>query len=181
MPKLIKIISINLFIVINLLMMIRAQIDDKKPLAKLIYKPITPIQNYFSVWRGWQMFAPNPLRTNSFVFANVFTKNGVFKYEFTGPQNGTTLERFLIGERFRKYIVEGVRKDKNSHLWEDCALYVKRKYERMYPDKKVLKINLYRKWYDIPKWNQMFIPHKSDSRINFKEYKFYTYYAKESM
>lgn len=166
---------INGFIIFNFMIMLRAQIDDKKPMAKFFYTPATHVQNYFSMWRGWKMFAPNPLRTNSWVEARVVTEGDDLKYSFPGPQSGSLMQRYLIGERFRKYIVEGVRLDKNKHLWEDAAKYVVHKFQAEFPDKKVKEVRLYRKWREIPKWDQMFIDHDTDSKIDFKTYTFYTY------
>jgi hypothetical protein len=163
------------FILFNFMMMIRAQIDDSKPMARFFYTPVTHFQNYFSLWRGWKMFAPNPLRTNSWVEARIITDKDDLKYSFPGPQKGSLFQRYLIGERFRKYIVEGVRLDKNSHLWPDAAKYVYRKFNAKYPEKNVKEIKLIRKWREIPKWHHMFIDHRTESNIKFNYYTFYTY------
>lgn len=153
--------------------MVRAQIDSKNPLAKRVFRSITPIQNYFSMWRGWQMFAPNPLRMNSRIFAKIQTDKMLLEYEFPNPKSDNRLLAYLIGERWRKYLIEGVRLDKNQFLWEDCARWVYRKYKQSHPKTKVLRVDLYRKWANIPPWDQYFIPHRQDSKIHYKEFKFY--------
>jgi hypothetical protein len=175
MYKKIQKILINVFIIFNLMLMLRAQINDTKPMAKFFYTPANHVQNYFSMWRGWKMFAPNPLRTNSWVEARVVVDGEDLKYSFPGPQSGSIEERYLIGERFRKYIVEGVRLDKNKHLWEDAARYVLNKYLAEFPDSKVEEIRLIRKWREIPKWDHMFIDHGTKSNIKFSYFTFYTY------
>ena len=165
----------NVVILLSFLMMIRAQIDSKNPLGRQIFKLVTPIQNYFSMWRGWQMFAPNPLRMNSRLFAKIHINGKILEYEFPNPQSENKMQAYLVGERWRKYLVEGVRLDKNSHLWPDCARWVYRKYKLAHPDHQVTQIDLYRKWSDIPPWNQYFIAHGSKTKSKYNEFKFYSY------
>ena len=169
----------NIIILLSLLMMIRAQVDNSNPLGQKVFKVITPIQNYFSMWRGWQMFAPNPLRINSYIIAKVVTEDKLIEFEFPGPKSEGFMQSFFIGERFRKYLVEGVRLDKNKYLWKDCAKWVYRKFKKIYPDANVKYVNLYRKWSNIPPWDEYFIPHRQDSKIEFKTFKFYSYDPKK--
>lgn len=167
--------TINLIIIFSLMMMARAQFDNKNLLAKKLFAPITPIQNYFSMWRGWQMFAPNPLRMNSAIFAKIVTNDKVFEFEFPSPKSESFMKSYFIGERFRKYLVEGVRLDKNKHLWKDCAKWVYHKYKKQYPNMEVQNVDLYRKWSNIPPWDEYFIPHLKDSKIEANSFKFYSY------
>tara|TARA_B100001971_G_C18268010_1_gene596231 strand:+ start:70107 stop:70667 length:561 start_codon:yes stop_codon:yes gene_type:complete len=179
MEKHLKRVCANIIIFLSLLMMARAQFDSNNYLAQKIFKIVTPIQNYFSMWRGWQMFAPNPLRINSFISAKVVTKDKVIEFEFPGPKSKDFMQSYFIGERFRKYMVEGVRLDKNKHLWKDTALWVFRKFKEIYPNEEVRNINLYRNWSHIPPWDEYFIPHRKESKIKVKNFKFYTYKVKE--
>lgn len=175
MYKKIQRVFANIVIILSILMMIRAQIDSKNPLGRVIFKTITPIQNYLSMWRGWQMFAPNPLRMNSQIVARIHANNKVFEYAFPGPKGKDKLQSYLVGERWRKYLIEGVRLDKNKYLFEDCAKWVLRKYKEKHPEHNIRKIDLVRKWSNIPPWDQYFVEHRSDSKIEYKEFKFYSY------
>lgn len=157
-------------------MMIRAQVDDTTPFAKVVLKPVTFVQNYLSLWRGWSMFAPNPLRSNSFIDAKVTFSDGTFMvWDFPRPSTSNFSEKYFYGERFRKYSVDGLRKDNNSHLWPDAAKYVLRKIAKNYYKKIPLKVTLRRRWRNIPDWNQQFITHKKQNTSKFNTYNFYTY------
>ena len=171
---------ITIFIICNFMMMIRAQLHQNSPVINYIYKPITFIQNYFSLWRGWSMFAPNPLRINGFVDAKIIYQDGSQKtWTFPGPQKGTLLQRYMYGERYRKYIMDGLRLDKNSHLWPDAAKFVIRKTSKENLNKIPSKIILRRRWQDIPNWNIFFIPHKSKLSNDYNTFEFYTHEVKK--
>lgn len=171
---------INIFIIMNLMMMIRAQIKTDHPLIKTIYLPVTHLQNYFSIWRGWRMFAPNPLRSNIYVDAKVhFTDNSIVIYNFTNIENETLFKKYLFSERYRKYMTDALRLNRYNFLWEDAAIYIQKRIDKKYPQKKVSQITLRRRWQDIPNWNQEFIHHKKQmNKKTFKSFEYYTYKVK---
>jgi hypothetical protein len=170
-----KKIAINLFIVLNLMMMARAQFDSKSPLINFIYKPVSFVQNYFSMWRGWQMFAPNPLRTNQYIDAKVTLENGkTIIWDFPRPSNSSLFERYMWGERFRKYTSDALRLDSKNYLWKDAGVFVIKKIKEKYPNKKVSEVTLRRRWLDIPNWNTSFIPHRQIPKETYKTFEYYT-------
>lgn len=174
--KRLKVIVISIFIIINFMMMIRAQIDDSAPITNFIYRPITFVQNYLSMWRGWNMFAPNPLRSNYYVDAKVsFADGSHYIWNFPNSSNISSFQKYLYAERFRKYSVDGLRLNSNSHLWPDAAKYVLRQMAKSHFRKVPLKVTLRRRWKDIPNWNDRFIKHKELSNVPFNTYEFYTH------
>lgn len=167
---------INVFIIINLMMMVRAQIDSDAPLISFLYKPVTFVQNYLSMWRGWNMFAPNPLRSNAYIDAVViFEDDSKVTWSFPRPSESDPVPRYLYGERYRKYAVDGLRLDRNSHLWPDAARFVLKKIRNKNFKKIPKKVLLRRNWKTIMDWNEKFIPHREESKKSYKQYTFYTY------
>ena len=167
---------INIFIILNIMMMIRAQLNQDAPVINFIYRPVTIIQNYFSMWRGWNMFAPNPLRANNFIDATVeFTDGSKITWEFPRTNQNDLWGRYLWGERYRKYAVDGLRLDQNSHLWPDAARFVLKKIAQTHFRKIPTKVTLRRNWSNIPDWNEQFIPHKMQQNNNYQKFEFYTY------
>jgi len=171
----VKKITINLFIVLNLLMMARAQFDKKSPLINFVYTPITFVQNYFSMWRGWEMFAPNPLRTNQYVDAKITFKDGEkIIRDFPRPSNNSLLARYMWGERYRKYTSDALRLDSKKFLWKDAAIFVMKSIKETHPNKQPIEVKLRRRWLDIPNWNKEFILHGELPKNEYKTYEYYT-------
>lgn len=171
-----KKIFINTFIIMNLMMMLRAQLDSSAPLINFIYTPVTFVQNYLSMWRGWSMFAPNPLRSNTYIDAVVeFKDRTKITWEFPRSSQENLIERYLWGERYRKYAVDGLRLDKNSHLWPDAARFVLKKIAKDHFRKLPNRVTLRRNWTNIEDWKDKFIPHKTQTKQQLKRFEFYTY------
>ncbi|MEX0798454.1 MAG: hypothetical protein WD025_03370 [Bacteriovoracaceae bacterium] len=165
---------ITLFIVLNFMMMIRAQIDTSPPLLNALFAPATYIQDYFSVYRGWKMFAPNPTRTSMKIEAEIEFLNGEkATFQFPSPKNLT--DKYIYGERFRKYQGEGVSMDKNSHLWPDTAKWALRQHGKKDPFRIPARVHLIRKWKVVPKLESKFVKHMEKVEAPIKTYKFYTY------
>lgn len=170
-----KKIAISAFIIINFLMMIRAQVNDKTPYSKVIFAPATYIQDYFSIYRGWEMFAPNPLRTNGYVDAKVEYRDGTFKVIGFPVQESHIARYFRAGERYRKFSEEGIRKDKNQHLWPDAARWFLKRAGEIDPSKIPSRVHLRRHWQDIPSMEESFVGHREKINTPWKMYQYYTY------
>jgi hypothetical protein len=168
---------ITLFIISNFMMMIRAQLHENSPVINFIYKPITFLQNYLSMWRGWSMFAPNPLRINAFIDAKITFQDGEeLIWDFPKPAEDNLIERYVFGERYRKYMTDGLRLDNKAFLREDAAKFVLRKIAPEHYKKKPVSVTLRRRWQDIADWNVNFIPHRTPvDKSKFNTFEFYTY------
>lgn len=178
--KLIKRIGANLLIFIFLMIMIRTHLDRSSPLVYNIYKPITPIQNFFSFYQNWSMFSPNPSRVNAYVDAEIFFKSGKkITYSFLRPSRDELIRRYLFGERFRKYLAEGIRLDGHSRLWPATAEYIARDIKDEHPNEVIDRINLQRHWYNIPDWKENFIPFTKEANVPFQHFIFYTWEPKK--
>lgn len=181
MKKRFSVIAINLFIIANLMMMIRAQLDQKSPIINFVYTPITYFQYYFSMWRGWSMFAPEPMRMNSYVDAKVIFEDGTQTiFNFTDIENISLFDRYIYNERFRKYMTDGLRLDNKSYLWKDGAKFVLRKVDIANPKKMVKSVTFRRRWQPLDKWFMPLVPHRKEiDRTKFKTYEYYTYEVDE--
>lgn len=161
----------------NLMMMIRAQLDQKSPVINFVYTPITFIQNYFSMWRGWSMFAPEPMRMNAYIDAIVtFEDETEYVYNFLSIEDESLYERYVYGERLRKYMTDGLRLDSKSYLWKDAAKFVLKKIATTHFKKKPASVTLRRRWLPLTHWDLALVPHRS--KINkkaFNKYEYYTY------
>lgn len=171
-----KKLLVSLFIVMNFMMMIRAQLKDNSPVISFIYTPVTYIQNALSMWRGWSMFAPNPLRINGFLDAKiVYTDGSEMIWTFPRPQEGSLVQRYMYGERYRKYTMDGLRLDSKKFLWKDGARFVLRKTAKLHNGKRPEKVILRRRFKTIKNWNKKFVKHNMEIPKNeYNTYEFYT-------
>ncbi len=97
------------------------------------------------------MFAPNPSRTNYELSAEIeFTDGTRDIWFFPRTSELSIIGKYLYGERYRKFISEGVRKDENKFMWKDTARFALRKVGEGHYDKIPKKVHLYRHWEDIP-------------------------------
>jgi hypothetical protein len=171
-----KYIFANCFIVLNLLIMLRTPLNvDNLPLVRFLYTPVNFVQSLFSMYQDWLMFAPNPLRTNFYMDALVEFEDEEEKIEwrFPMPAHDNHFARYVWGERFRKFSTDGVRKNENSHLWEDAAKFAAKKIGTT-NKKKISRIYLRRHWNEIPHVNDQFIPHRTVP-ASYNTYTFYIY------
>jgi hypothetical protein len=173
----IKRLLINGFILLNLTMMLHYHVDQNNPLMRLIFTPSEFVQDTFSIWRGWKMFAPNPQRLNAYIDAQITLEDGsIKKWKFPHPEKDLW-KKYLNGERYRKFIIDGIRLDKHSYLWADVSRYILRDFQIKNPTQKPREIALIRHWQKIPNWNKIFIPHYSHLALKYKSYTFFKYKA----
>lgn len=158
-----KKILISIFILINIMGMVKHQLPKNSKFITTAYKPVDAYLSFFSVYQDWMMFAPNPNRHNVYLTAEVEFMDGS-KTNYSFPQ----------GERFRKITVEGIRADDKSFLWRDTAKFVLRKIKNENYTKIPLKVHLYRHWEIIPDMEKEFRPHGTFAK-NYESYKFYSY------
>lgn len=172
-----KKLMISLFILANLMMMIRAQLPKNAPVINFLYTPVTFIQNYLSLWRGWQMFAPNPSRINGFIEASILFEDGTqMEWSFPRPQEGSLFERYMYGERYRKYTMDALRLNTMKFLWRDGAHFVLNKTEHMWNGKKPAFVILRRRFLNIQDWSKKFVKHGEEiPKSKYKSYDFYKY------
>ena len=123
------------------------------------------------------MFAPNPNRTNLEISATVEYEDGS-KEMFWFPRSYElgVIGKYMYGEKYRKFITEGVSRDSNNFMWADLSRFVLRKVGETKFDKVPKTVYLSRHWEDIPLLTSEFRTHGTRPNLSrFNSYKFYTY------
>ena len=166
---------ISLFISFNLLCMIRVFVPLEAKYFAALYRPIDSYLSFFSIYQDWMMFAPNPNRLNTYLSAEVEFVDGTKEtYVFPRPSELGLVEKYVYGEKFRKLISEGIRKDSNQFMWKDTAKFILRKLKNENYEKIPAKVHLFRHWNEIPDVAKEFRPHKQ-IETKYESFKFYTY------
>lgn len=167
-------ILISAFLIFNFLIMIRVHLPTNTSFFKWMYRPIDSYLSFFTIFQTWNMYAPNPSRTNVYLTAEIeFDDETKEIYEFPRVDRMNIFEKYAYGERMR-VLIEAIRKDENSFLWKDVAKFALRKMKEKNFYKIPVRVHLYRHWYITPMMKQEFRPHLSKSD-KYQSYKFYTY------
>jgi len=171
----IKKLLICSFIALNFLAMIRVHMPLNGAFFSLIYRPVDTYLSFFSIYQDWMMFAPNPSKTNVKLSAKIeFEDGSTENYEFPDPAKMSFFEKYTGGEKYRKIISEGVRKNSHSFMWRDVAKFALRKVGKRPMGKLPLKVTLTRHWDEVPSLESEFRPHASSSS-HFESYSFFTH------
>ncbi len=174
MTKLKKVL-ISGFIMMNLMAMVRIHLPMDTKFLKSVYKPVDAYLSFFSIYQDWYMFAPDPTRMNFFLTAQVeFTDGTRSLYKFPRETELTFKEKYIFGEKYRKFVSEGVRKEENSWMWNDTAKFVLRKMKDTHYNKIPAQVQLIRNWDIIPDLQKEFRPHLTKQQ-NYESFAFYTY------
>jgi hypothetical protein len=166
---------VSSFVLLNLMAMMRIHLPMEKQFFQQLYQPVDRYLSFFSIYQDWMMFAPNPAKLSFYLRAEIEFDDGS-KEDYVFPRNTrlSTIQRYIQGEKFRKVISEGIRKDQNSFMWRDTAKFALRKLRNTHFDKIPLKVHLYRHWDEIPNIKQEFRPHLSTT-ADYQSFKFFTY------
>lgn len=168
-------VLISLFIVFNFLTMLRVHLPLDSKFFGTFYRPIDAYLSFFSIYQDWLMFAPNPNRLNLYVTADVeFDDGSTASYDFEHASSDTIWEKYAYGEKYRKFILDGLRKDENAWMRPDAARFALRKLKDGNYHKIPLKVHLTRHWTETPDPKVEWRPHGSKS-TKYKSFKFYTY------
>lgn len=169
-----KILVIS-FLILNFLAMARVHLPLENTFFKKVFRPVDTYLSFFSIYQDWYMFAPNPTRMNIRLSANVeYFDGSVETYQFPHTTEMGLFDKYTHGEKFRKIISEGIRKDSHSWMWKDTAKFVLKKMKENNISKIPIKVHLFRHWAETPKLDKQFLAH--GSRIpNENSYSFYTY------
>jgi len=78
------------------------------------------------LFQAWDMFAPDPLKLNSYIDAEVWFREGSARvWSFPKMHEIGYVDRYFK-ERYRKFSTEYLRMDSHSALWPDAARYIAR-------------------------------------------------------
>ncbi len=91
-----------------------------------ILRPFPPIRLYgdfTGFWQYWDMFAPNPARTDQWCDAEVIYLDGRVKRYAYPRMAALSIWQKFVEERYRK-LFERVAKDESSYLWPSFGLRI---------------------------------------------------------
>lgn len=174
MSKFSKIV-ISAFIVFNFMIMARVHLPIENKFFADVYKPVDTYLRFFSTFQDWYMFAPNPSRTNYELSAEVeFTDGTKETWAFPRTSELSLLGKYLHGERYRKFVGEGVRKNENRFMWKDTAKFALRKVGEEHYNKIPARVHLTRHWEDVPLLSEGWRPHLQRP-TKMTSYRFFTH------
>ncbi len=99
------------------------------------------------LWSGlfqtWNMFAPEPMKLNGYVEAEVIFRNGDSRvWSFPRTERLGVIERYRK-ERYRKFGNEYLRMDAYSGLWPDTARFIARANRQRSNEPAIVILNRY--------------------------------------
>ena len=123
-----KKVIISVFIVFNFLVMMRIHLPQSNSVIRKIYQPVDTYLTFFSIYQDWMMFAPDPGKINTYITAEVeFYDGSKDTYKFSRGRDLTIGQKYLYGEKYRKFLTEAFDHHDKSFLWEDVAKFALRK------------------------------------------------------
>ncbi|MBV9266968.1 MAG: hypothetical protein JO061_12435 [Acidobacteriaceae bacterium] len=98
------------------------------PLLDGFKTAIRPYMLFTGLFQAWNMFAPDPMRLNGYVEAEVTMQDGE-KITWKAPRiEKLGIVQKYFRERYRKFMNEHLRMDAESLLWPDAAKHIARLY-----------------------------------------------------
>lgn len=138
------------------------------PLIDDFRAAIRPYMLFTGLFQAWNMFAPDPMRTNSYLEAQVRLANGEIRIWHEPRMDQLGIGAKYVQERYRKYMNEHLRMDAESTLWPDAARRIARLYDT---DKNnpPMNVNLIRYWSEI-------LPPGPDGQFTSTPWRHYVYF-----
>jgi hypothetical protein len=100
------------------------------------------------LWQHWKMFAPEPLRMNIYLDAEVTYRDGT-KTTWTFPRSEEMgLSQRYLNERWDQW-KNYIRGDSHKALWKDAASYIARRTLKD-PRNPPVSVSLARHWANVP-------------------------------
>jgi hypothetical protein len=113
-------------------MIVWDSLPDKSVVAEKFLYSIRYYQMFFALDQAWSMFAPVPGGVNSYLDAELkFTDGSKETWTFPRPSQIDPTDKFLAGERYRKYSQENLVPMERSEVWFDLSHYVAREVDRI--------------------------------------------------
>ncbi|HLT23215.1 MAG TPA: hypothetical protein VKZ84_07220 [Bacteriovoracaceae bacterium] len=166
------------FIVMVLMMMIKPHLPKDNKFLKTIYWPINKVEGSIGTNQTWLMFSPNPSKIDAYVIGEVTYSDGSKDaFDFYHGLDLNIFQKYLYGEKYRKFTSEHLRIDKRKFLWNDGAKFAVAKLQERNVGKKPVEVTLRRFWSETPKWEKHFIKHGESK----PKYNSYLYYRKKDL
>lgn len=175
--------AIVLFVVLNVVMMVTAALPNRSLLGSKVLSVFSYYQSFLGLQQSWNMFAPVPSSQNSYVEASIeFTDGSRERWTLPRPSLMTAGDKFLLGERYRKYSQEHLRPQKKYQVWMDLGKFTTKEVrliESQGLKRDIKHIEFFHYSNFIPHPDTEFIPHGTLSK-KFKEVSVLVYKPQES-
>jgi hypothetical protein len=176
--KKLKKFAVASFVFVNVSMIVLGSLPDRSTLCRKFMNLLQPYQNLFGLSQAWNMFSPNPSSKNSYVEAEIiFTDNSVEHWTLPRPTQMDWKEKFLGGERFRKFTQEHLLSRKRNGLLRDLGRFAAGDIEAIESQgrhREISEIKFFEYWSLVPKPEKQFIPHGQLTQ-NYTKSALYTY------
>jgi hypothetical protein len=158
-----KIVAINLFLAFHILAITCWCVPLKLPLFPLCRKLVRPYFLWAGLFQSWDMFAPTPWASNSYVEAVVIYEDGSRKtWSFPRMEQLSLTDRYLK-ERYRKFS-EVLQVEDNDALLPEVARHIARLNST--PSNRAKTIILIRRWSPIiPRADGSYQPEPWDQHV----------------
>jgi hypothetical protein len=124
-PQRVKRIAISAFLLFHIVAIFCWCMPSNSLLIAEVNAAVSPYLLWSGLFQNWNMFAPEPLKLNCSVEAQITFRDGRTRtWRFPLMQDLGLAERYQK-ERYRKF-TEYVRADSNSAMWPDAARFVAR-------------------------------------------------------
>lgn len=121
------------------------------PLDSLLFRTLkgktAPFVVGVGMWQGWNMFAPNPLRSDTYIFARLYFKDGSFITKNVEVDLEDNFLKPFREVRWTKWAKDNVRQEDYKSLWEPALRYMVAKYGTA--KNPVMKAQLLSKQYEV--------------------------------
>lgn len=114
-----------------------------------IKNAVRPYMLWTGLFQAWDMFAPEPRRTNIRMAAEVTFRDGATRLWRFPEMNQLGYFARYAKERYRKYSNDNLRLDENALLWPDAARQIAR-INNTNPNNPPVAVRLVRSWADVP-------------------------------
>lgn len=135
---------VNFFIILHVYLIVVWSLPGSAFRTNLLV-PVNQYGLFLGLWQSWDMFAPQPLRLNMDIDAELIRVDGqIEKWTLERPESVFSHWRY---ERVRKY-KSNIRLDTYSKLWPDFANFIKSQM-RQETNAEFKGIRIMRRWSTI--------------------------------
>jgi len=156
-------IATNAFLLFHIVGIVCWCIPVRSPSLVLCKSLVKPYFRWSGLFQSWDMFAPAPRSTNSYVEATIIHQDGS-RNTWTFPRmEHLSLTERCFEERYRKF-EESLQSDDNDALWPDVARQIARLNSS--PSNPAKTVILIQKWsFIVPSTDNPYVPQPWDQHM----------------
>ncbi len=152
--------AISLFILFHLAAITAFCLPLNSLLLPAVKDAVRPYMLWSGLFQSWDMFAPEPRKTNLRVAARVAYRDGHSQMWRFPEMDVLGYGSRYAKERYRKFANDNLRLDENAALWPDAAAVIAR-LNNTDPSDPPVEVDLIRSWSDVSLWGRTAEPWSS--------------------